>query len=156
MKTKIKFILSIIATLSCFTIIYWLVEYERLGIRFNRSESLPYTLFISKKNRTSPQKGTIVSCEHPKIPFPIAKIVAGVPGDNITLIENALFIDSTCVGELKTVSSSGKIYHPIEQGIIPLNHYFLQATHPESFDSRYIEFGLVQGSWIKEDLWPVF
>ena len=83
MENRTKLTLSLIAVLTFFTVTYWAIECKGFGIRYNRSSSLSYTIFLARKTQTSPQKGEIVTCKHPEIQTPIAKIVAGIPGDNI-------------------------------------------------------------------------
>ncbi len=156
MKKEIKFRFTFCLTLTLLLISYWAIEVEKIGLRFNKSSSLPYTLFLSKKNHASPKKGDIVSIEHPLIEGRLAKIVAGIPGDYISADQGDIAINEQLLGRIKDKSSSGKYYHPITETLIPENHYFLLATHPESFDSRYQEFGLVKQEWIKEDLWPIY
>lgn len=119
------------------------------GIRYNLSESLPHRVFISLPVG-NPQLGQIVTFNHPASSVNFAKIVTGMPGDRISVKNGAVFVNNI---------EKGKIienFRSIEDVIIPEEYYFLIGAHPESFDSRYAEFGLVPGHAIKENLCPIF
>lgn len=124
--------------------------------RFNFSRSLPYTLFLTLPAEAPLDKGKMVSFHHSQLNVSVGKIIAGKAGDLISLQNQTLFLNDTEIGYVKTESKSGKIYHPISEGIIPEGFYFVYTPHPESFDSRYAEFGLIPEEWIEEVLWPLF
>jgi conjugal transfer pilin signal peptidase TrbI len=155
MNQKKRFYRSLAITLCSFALASWLILFEGLGIRMNGSESLPYKFFFSKRP-SSLKRETLVAIEHPKFPGRVAKRISGLPGDIISIRNNILSINDHEIGPIKTLSSSGKTYTPIPEGVIPSDHYFLSADHLESFDSRYTEFGLVRGAFIKEELWPIY
>lgn len=134
----------------------WMVEVKGYGIRINRTESLPYTLFWSKKAQEI-SRGMIGSIEHPRNPsISIAKIIVGLPGDPIEIKDEKVFVNGCYLGNLIFRSRSGNTYTPQSHKIIPEDYVFLYSPHEESFDSRYQEFGLVETSWIKEELCPIF
>lgn len=126
------------------------------GVRVNRSGSLPQIIFISTPVNSDLTKEQIVAFEHPDLEAVFGKILIGFPGDRISIQDETVFINDRKIGLYKTISHTGKIYHPISQGIVPEEHYFVYTPHEESFDSRYEEFGLIKKSWIKEVLWPLF
>lgn len=97
-----------------------------------------------------------VSFEHPDSKIPLAKQVKGLPGDHIVIVGDQLFLNDEHLGKILEKSRSGHAMTPIEEGRIPEGFLFLQASHKESFDSRYAEFGLIPVSSIKERLWPIF
>lgn len=84
------------------------------------------------------------------------KQIVGLPGDQIAINHDRVFINGCDYGYIHPKSPSGLLLSPISEGIIPEGFVFVHATHPESFDSRYSEFGLVDIVQIKERLWPVF
>lgn len=124
-------------------------------LRINLSSSLPKTLFLSTPFHPPYQLGQIVSIEHPVLNKTVGKIIAGKPGDQISFFYDTIYVNDTEIGRIQTVSKSGKFYHPISEGKISEDHYFVYTPHPESFDSRYEEFGLIKTEWIKEVLCPL-
>jgi conjugal transfer pilin signal peptidase TrbI len=126
------------------------------AFRLNLSNSLPQTLFWASLQKQPFEKGQIVHIDHPKLNVSVGKIIAGKPGDHISIRNQRIFLNDVEIGEVQIESQSGKTYHPIQEGPIPAEHYFVYTSHPQSFDSRYAEFGLVQEEWIKEVLWPLF
>jgi conjugal transfer pilin signal peptidase TrbI len=121
----------------------------KVGIRFNNSESLPHRLYISTVSNR-PEKGQIVAFQHPKTEITFAKMIAGLPGDLIEVKNEQLLINGMKVGAIM------QPFKAIESKTIPNGFYFLIGEHPESFDSRYEEFGLIPEHQIKERLWPIF
>lgn len=148
--------LFLIVIIFLFLLIHEAVTPQKYGLRINRSASLPYTLFFSKKS-SEVSKGMFVTIDHPKDPAcSIAKIVVGLPGDIIEVKDSSVFINQCYFGKIKSQSSSGRVYKPISQKVVPDGYVFLHATHEDSFDSRYEEFGLVPMTCIRERLWPIF
>lgn len=119
------------------------------GFKYNCSESLPNTLYLSTSSNNI-SKGDIVDfkLEHSSVTF--IKVVGGIPGDFIQVDKDEIFINEEKIG--KALNN----LNPIEQGVIPENFYFMVGEHPESFDSRYNEFGLVPKNALREKLCPIF
>lgn len=124
--------------------------------RLNASHSLPQTLFLAVNSSCPFEKGNIVSIDHPYLKLTVGKIIAGIPGDRILINDQTLFINDKEIGKIQTTSKSGKTYTAIHEGFIDQGCYFVYTPHPESFDSRYAEFGLIREEWIAEVLWPIF
>lgn len=119
------------------------------GIRYNSSASLKHKIYVSIPAKKI-QIGDIVNFSLPVSPVKFAKKVSGLPGDFIEVIGQKLYINGIEQGLiLKNLKS-------IKQGKIPPGYFFALGTHPESFDSRYDDFGLVPQSYIKEKLCPIF
>lgn len=126
-------------------------------VRWNRSNSLPGRMFIGTSWTVTPQRGDLVSFDHPQFPAPIAKIVVGVAGDLVEIVNGYVVVNEVDRGIILDKSPrSGKPLTPIEPCIIPDGYIYGWAPHPESFDSRYAEIGLIHISRIKERLWCVF
>ena len=82
-------------------------------------------------------------------PVPYLKTVRGVPGSIVSVDpDRTVRIDGTAVGRAKTHALDGRPLAAIEPGTIPPGHYFLQANHRDSHDSRYAEIGLAPRSRI--------
>lgn len=122
----------------------------------NASSSLPQTLFLAIHFLPPFEKGQIVRIDHPTLKAAVGKIIIGKAGDRISINDLTLFVNDVKVGKIQTVSKSGKTYTPIKEGLIEADSYFVYTPHPDSFDSRYAEFGLIQEAWIAEVLWPIF
>lgn len=140
----------------CFPILTFLVLLSGV-FRFNLSDSLPKTIFFAVpiNSPSALEKGQIVYIDHPVLNMAVGKIIAGIPGDRIFIQNQTLYLNDVEIGSIQTVSKSGKTYHPIAEGTILEGNYFVYTPHPESFDSRYLEFGLVKSDWIKEVLCPL-
>jgi conjugal transfer pilin signal peptidase TrbI len=72
------------------------------------------------------------------------KILAGVPGDTISVEGRNVFVNGQYRGYAKQASVTGVPLTPIEPGVIPEGRYYVQGTGPDSFDSRYQENGLIR------------
>lgn len=133
------------------------LNFEHLGsvFRWNMSDSLPFSAFKSSPVKEI-KKGMYVSIRHPKSNLNLAKQVVGSPGDKIQIIQNHVWVAGNDYGAILDKSRSGKPLKPISIQTIPQDHFFVHATHPESFDSRYEEFGLIHQNQIREILWPLF
>lgn len=135
----------ILCVIGLSAVCYW----KGYGLRYNTSESLPYTFYVSMP-ATTPEKWQTMDFRLNKSHATFVKIVAGIPGDRIENKNHKIYVDDSEIGNLL------EGYEPIAEGIIPEGFYFMWGTHPHSFDSRYAEFGLVPKNAIKERLCPIF
>ena len=127
------------------------------GLRINRSNSLPHTLYVSvKATKDSFFRGALISFFHPYVNAKLAKRVCGLPGDAVAVRWHHVYVNETCVGPLFDVTPSGKALHPIDISIVPEGYLFVRGDHPESFDSRYAECGLIPIDSVQERLCPLF
>lgn len=124
-------------------------------IRINSTNSLPFYVF-STSHLDSIERGDYVSLIHHLSYQDLFKQVVGLPGDKILINDQQAFVNGINCGHIYPLSPSGKSLSPISDGIIPEGFIYVHATHPESFDSRYAEFGLVALDQLKEKLWPIF
>ncbi len=77
-------------------------------------------------------------------PVPYLKTVRGVPGMRVSVgMDRTVFLDGEAVGRAKTHALDGRPLQAIAPGVIPPGHFFLNADHQDSHDSRYAEIGLV-------------
>lgn len=114
----------------------------------SRSASLPWSVYLVLKG-SSWKKGDIVTFQGHTSPFLkeiplVTKRIAGVPGDQLVVRKQELYIHNQRVGLVMTHNSTGNPLHPIEKRVIPSNYVFVVGDDPRSFDSRYKEFGLVK------------
>jgi type IV secretory pathway protease TraF len=138
-----------------FTLLIVVLHLAGIGIRINRSESLPHTLFISKKTK-SHARGQYVSILHPEFPGIIAKQLIGLPGDYISIRDSHVYINDEECGMIRSTSPSGLALTAISEGVIPDRLVYVRGTNSDSFDSRYQEFGLIPLIDICEELCPLF
>jgi len=124
---------------------------NRTSFEINVSESLPDRAFLVFKDIT-PQRGDYVAIRdytptYRTYPH-IVKRLVGVAGDHILHKEDGLYVEDTCVGRFLKQTHKGETLTPIFEQVIPEGFVFVMADHPDSFDSRYKEFGLVPVSSI--------
>ncbi len=126
-------------------------------IRWNLSHSLPGRMFIGTTWTFTPKRGDIVSFDHPMFAAPIAKCVVGMAGDRVEIVNGHVVVNRIDRGRVLYKSPrSGKLLRSIQSCTIPDGYVYVWAPHPESFDSRYQDIGLIHVSSIKERLWCVF
>ena len=150
---------NIILTAFAFITIYLgcacFIKTPLFGIRINYTASLPYKFFFSTRFRAI-EKYSYVSLRSSASQTTLVKQIVGIPGDQITHQEEHIFINAHNYGKVLKVNLLGSPLTPIEEGIIPAGYVFVHASHAESFDSRYQQFGLVQIARLQERLWPIF
>lgn len=80
-----------------------------------------------------------------------SKRVLGIPGDLIVRNEGGITVipKENSHLSLLTKTSKGKPLNPTTNTIVPEGYLFVAGDNPQSFDSRYEEFGLVP----KEKIW---
>lgn len=89
-------------------------------------------------------------------PIGSVKIIAGLPGDAITVNESGeVRVAGRLIGKALAVSPSGKSFTPVAEGVIPEGYAFMAASHPNSFDSRYASFGLIPLNSIRARVVPL-
>lgn len=127
------------------------------GLRINQSDSLPHRLFfgLSVGDRQI-ERGSIISFTHHLCRKNLAKKVTGLPGDRITICADHLYINGKYAGKIQAETSKGIKLFPAKEGLIEPDYFFVMGTHERSFDSRYLEFGLIHRDSIVEILCPLF
>jgi conjugal transfer pilin signal peptidase TrbI len=116
----------------------------------NASPSLPYTLFLVHKGEPIARGQLMAFRWHGAGPYregvTFVKIAAGVPGDRVTRLGRAFYVNGDFVGVAKTHTRLGHVLEASNAGILPPGYYYAAATHPDSLDSRYRLTG-----WIPEE-----
>jgi len=128
----------------------WFHAHYAFGL--NASPSLPYRLFLIHKGEM-PGRGDFVAFRWAGGgPYPAGvtfiKMLAGVPGDEVTRDAQGFRVNGTPVGLPKPVSRQGQVLEPGPTGRIPDGRYYVQAGHPDSLDSRYALTGWIHLSQI--------
>jgi conjugal transfer pilin signal peptidase TrbI len=138
----------------------------RLPILFNWTPSVPYHIaFVHYGKRPALQRGDFIlyafdgEAQHlyPGLRGqPFFKQIAGVPGDRVTVVGRQVFINGRSVGTAKAMTFDRHPLDAITDTVIAPGHYYVQGTHPDSFDSRYRESGLVRADQVLGRLTPLF
>ena len=116
------------------------------SVGINISESISPRVLLVKKG-VMPERGEIAAFRPPANPhhntYQFFKYVSGVAGDVVERDGLSFSVAGHFVGVAKTQTSKGEPLEATPAGVIPPNHYFMSGTHPDSYDSRYKEIGLV-------------
>ena len=116
-------------------------------VGINAGESLPNTLYLIRKGAVIHRGDYVAFRWHGGGPYPAGvtfiKIVAGVPGDRVTTVDRAYFVNGRFVGNAKTRGRDGKALVPTHDGVLGADEYYVSAPHPDSLDSRYCLTGWI-------------
>lgn len=120
----------------------------RLGV--NATESLPHTLYLIHTGEPIKRGDYVAFRWQGGGPYPAGvtfiKIIAGVPGDTVSRIHRAYYVNGTYVGTAKTYARNGQPLALMDTGVLKSGEYYVRAPHPDSLDSRYRLAG-----WIPKD-----
>lgn len=137
----------------------------KLPLLFNITPSLPYTVALVQYGRRNFGRGDFVvfsfagqaqQCYPGLKGQPFFKVIRGVAGDRITVVDRHVYVNGVEMGLAKTHSFDGRALAPIPAMVIPPGHYYVQGTSPDSFDSRYQASGLVRADQIVAIVKPLF
>lgn len=87
---------------------------------------------------------------------PFFKQIAGLPGDSVTVTGREVFVNGKSVGIAKPYTFDRHPLDVIQAVEIPPGYYYVQGTHPDSFDSRYRASGLVRADQVLGKVTPLF
>ncbi|MHB1333095.1 MAG: conjugative transfer signal peptidase TraF [Sulfuriferula sp.] len=87
---------------------------------------------------------------------PFFKQIRGVPGDRVTVVGRQVFVNGQPVGFAKAYTFDRHPLDSIAETVIPPGYYYVQGTHPDSFDSRYRASGLVRANQVIGKVNPLF
>lgn len=138
----------------------------RVPVLFNWTASVPYTVALVQYGQRQPLKrGDFIVYTfdgeakrmYPGLRAqPFFKRIRGIPGDRVTVVDRQVFVNGLPVGFAKTVTFDRRPLDPIAQTVIPPGYFYVQGTHPDSFDSRYRESGLVRADQVIGKVIPLF
>lgn len=152
----------------------WCLAYARvfveptphLPILFNWTPSVPYKVaLVQFGHPTALNRGDFivyrfdgeVQYRYPGLRAqPFFKQIRGVPGDRITVVGRQVFVNGTPVGVAKAAAFDRHRLEPIGETVIPPGWYYVHGPHPDSFDSRYRESGLVRANQVIGRVTPLF
>ncbi|MCL2590062.1 MAG: conjugative transfer signal peptidase TraF [Betaproteobacteria bacterium] len=137
----------------------------RIPLLFNWTPSLPYRVALMRPVGKELHKSDLIVFAfageakrlYPGLNGqPFFKIVRGVPGDTVSVEGRKVFINDESVGIAKTHTFDRRPLTTIREQVIPDDHYYVQGTGPDSFDSRYRESGLVDIHQVLGVVIPIF
>ena len=115
-------------------------------IGVNTTDSLPGTFYLVYRKEV-PSKNDIIAFRAPKTRFyderVFLKLVKGRAGDTVTWNGRKFMINGESMGIAKEHSLGGEPLEPSTGGTIGNNQFFAWTPHPDSFDSRYSDIGLI-------------
>ncbi|MBT4922417.1 MAG: type-F conjugative transfer system protein TraW [Rickettsiales bacterium] len=132
-----------------------------MSIGINKSDSLPYRLFLILNESASYDKDHYVAfhTENKWYNAIFAKQIKGVAGDDIAIKEGQLWVYhrnySEPIGIIKEYALDGSKLTPIKEGKISDDYFLMIAPHKDSLDSRYEEVGLIHKSSILARVIPL-
>ncbi|MDD5394861.1 MAG: S26 family signal peptidase [Thiothrix sp.] len=134
-----------------------LSPYIRIGI--NASDSLPGWVYVAYPgDKAHLQVGdTIGFYPAPNRFYPpsflFIKLVAGIAGDRLTWGKDypagtTFYINGQEFGRAKPQARTGEPLQHTPAGTVPDGAVFVWTPHPDSFDSRYADMGLIPNSQV--------
>ncbi|RCW65089.1 conjugative transfer signal peptidase TraF [Pseudorhodoferax soli] len=151
----------------------WAFAYARLFIDstprfpllFNWTPSLPYHVAWMQGGAAAPQRGDFIvfrfdgpgQTRYPGLRGqPFFKRVRGLPGDVVTVQGRMVHVNGEAVGLAKSHAFDRHPLAPIGSLVIPPDHFYVQGTAADSFDSRYSDSGLVRSGQVLGIVVPLF
>lgn len=120
--------------------------YNNYGYARNISSSLPHKNFFIVKNKKI-KVGDYILFKAPKNSaydgMFLIKQVLGGNGDKVTVNERDVFINDKLAATAKTHTKEGQVLTVAADAQITKGSYFVATTHQDSYDSRYLDFGLI-------------
>jgi conjugal transfer pilin signal peptidase TrbI len=126
--------------------------FTRFHFAINLSPSLPGKLYLVERG-TLPARGDLAEFRFDGAVYTrgtrMVKRAAGVGGSLVDVAplpdgRMELRVDGAMVGVAKRHASSGRPLTASKPRVLDADEYYMAATHPDSFDSRYVEFGAVK------------
>lgn len=152
---KSKLLLTAILLLIILEVMFWGFNHK---ISINISNSLPFKMFLVDMRQSSIDKiknGDYLQFRNSNTHYysgkNITKMVLAIGGDTLEInqyknpsenIQATIKFNGYTL-EVKDYTALGTKIHTNNLEIIPQDQYFVYATHKNSFDSRYKEFGLI-------------
>lgn len=137
-----------------------------LPVLFNWTGSLPYRVAYVEYGSRSISRGDLVvysftgeagKSDYPGLRNqPFFKLVAGMPGDRVSVRGRDVFVNGAFVGTAKTHAFDRRPLEPIAPTVIPPGYFYVMGTTADSFDSRYRSSGLVDARSVIAKVRPIF
>ena len=129
---------------------------DRYQLGINASGSLPESVYIIDKEQSSDpfnlEDIVVFNFDGRNWGFPQdyiwAKKIAGLPGEKISIIDNQIMINNRFVVRVNLSIINKHNLQEAKSDYIPADKYFVVGSNQDSFDSRYLEFGLLDKTQI--------
>jgi len=138
--------------------------FVRVGIISQSITCLPGTVFVIRQSPPDAyRRGQIIAYHSrglaPLLPdgYKVAKLVAGLPGDQVEVTPNGISINGTYWGALNpdVLEKSGKTAESVSRSFqIPEGELLLLGSLPRSYDGRY--WGTVKRDQVIGQAWRVW
>ncbi len=129
------------------------------NILISKSDSLPHKIYLLVKGNNW-KKGDLVAIKNFITQYTknqhFTKKIVGIAGDVVAIEGKHILINGAKHAQLKEKTKNHKKLTPIVAQTIPQQYFFVIATHDDSFDSRYQEFGLVRENYIEGKVYPIW
>ncbi len=134
---------------------------NRYHLAINRTHSLPQKLFVIERGNQDVEVGDYVAF-YPKksatggYRLEFIKEVACKEGQKLEQVERVIYCDGKEIAKAKPVSLKGEPLIAISSRVLGEDEFFVRGTHPDSYDSRYDQFGLIDRCRLVGKALPVF
>ena len=141
----------VVGTVWGYALLWMIAHYRFAG---NETKSLPDAFFIVELGQYLPQRGELLAfrigatVRHYPTGMMFIKRVVGMPGDAITWQGDSVRVAGNLIGIAQSHNHQGEVLARTPAGLIPAGHYFVATAHPDSYDSRYQDVGLVSTAQI--------
>lgn len=130
-------------------------------LAYNYTNSLPQTLFAIHIGQKDVKRGDYISFYPPRRAtsgneMPFVKKVVCLPGERIRSYGQQIFCEDKPVALAKEFSLKGLPLQKVSDQVLGEDDYFVVGTHPDSFDSRYQNFGPINRCRFIGKAYPIF
>ncbi len=141
-------------------IVVILTHHWKLAYNYTNSFA-PNVVCDSALGQKDVERGDYVAFYPPKaqppaMRCPFVKKVVCLPGERIRTYGQQIFCEDKPVAVAKKVSLKGEPLQKIQDQLLGEDDYFVLGTHPDSFDSRYSNFGPINRCRFIGKAYPIF
>ena len=122
------------------------VFFEQVHFIKSSTDSLPQHYFV-QLTKVTPKKGDLTLVYNQFYGRRLIKKIIGHEGDRLHQDRRGnLWVGGYLVGKVYPQTAKGQKFTPTPDQVIPKGRVFLHSPHPQSFDSRFQEVGLVHAN----------
>lgn len=150
-----KFVIGILLS----SIMLYFVQ-RHYQVVVNLTPSLPYRLFLIKKGEPA-RRGELMAFQWqgglgyaPGVTM--IKKIAAAAGDVVVRKDRDFFVEGRRIAQAVTPIDKNKTLDVAPGGTVASEQYFVVASHPNSLDSRYRQFGTVAQQQVIGRAYPIW